>query len=286
MTFRRSSRQRARRHRTGRRPLGRHPTLIVAAVAGSLATACGIPADSGFQENDELVVGPDTTSVAPTTTSPPTTTAPPTSDTSPPPTPPTSVNEPVGLTEPVLLYFVGGPPQDETLSESTRALSYPARLQQVLFALIEGPSELESPGLRTLIDDDLVHSLTVDRGVLTIDIDGEVFFDLGDTSTQRSAIGQLVLTFGQRQGVGQVRFTQDGEPHPIQVPVDGGRWQNRSSPVAADEFEPMLAESQLTPDPDSTTTTTPDTTSTTDPDHGAEGGGNRGESNGTTTGPP
>ena len=48
-------------------------------------------------------------------------------------------------------------------------------------------------------------------GFVTVDLVGEAFQRI-DPADQRSAIGQIVLTLTERPGVGQVRFTLDGEP--------------------------------------------------------------------------
>ena len=82
-----------------------------------------------------------------------------------------------------------------------------------------------------------------------------MFSEVAD-SDQDSLVAQLVLTLGNRPGVGQVLFTRDGEPFLVRVPSRGNILS--SSPVAADDFESLLLDA-VNPPPTSTATSIAET---------------------------
>jgi spore germination protein GerM len=228
---------------------------IAVAIVGTLLVAgCGVPADSGFEaiEPEDIPFGADdtTTTTTTTTTVPDSTTAPST------PTGSTSLETTTTVvdTEPVELFFVTGSSIDPRLTSITRALSRPASLIQVTAALEEGPPPDIGAGLRSVVPDGLVTRVTERGGIAEIELDDEVFNEVAG-GDQDSLVAQLVLTLGNRPGVGQVLFTREGEPFLIRVPSRGNILSDQ--PVAADDFESLLLDAVIPP-PTSPTTTSID----------------------------
>ena len=114
-------------------------------------------------------------------------------------------------------------------------------------------------GLRSLLPPDLVNTVVPSgTGYVTVDLVGEEFQRIDPTDV-RSAIGQLVLTLTERPGVGQVRFTLDGEP--MRVPRIDGLQSEPGETVSRLDYASLLdtVESETTVAtelPAETTTTT------------------------------
>jgi hypothetical protein len=214
--------------------------LVVALALGG----CGLGSDDSFEAipPDEILFGLDQTTTTTTTT---TTTI---------PTEPTVTVEPTApvtlpiQTEPVEVYFVIGLQQ---LQRQTIQFSSPVEPLQVLARLEEGPSPELGVGLRTAVRQNLTVDFDNDRGVATVELRGSVL-DRMRPVDQRLAIAQLVLTVGSLRGVGQVRFTIDGEPAEIGIPPDY-TLSEPGEPLAYDDFAGLLATGTQT---DVTTTTT------------------------------
>ncbi len=220
-------------------------TSVVAVLAAAPA-ACGVPETSNFTaiENEDIPYGlgePTTTTIATTTTS----TTIPVSTSSPETTASTLP------TEPVTVYFLVG----SQLVSIELPLVRPASLPQVMAALEQGPPEgPTTPGLRTLLRDEAIEGVTEDGGVATVDLAPNLFDDLAP-SDQRLAIAQIVLTLTRQRGIGQVKFTQGGEP--ISVPIGSGEFTEPGQAVAHSDYELLLSQ---TPPPVTTTTATTMTT--------------------------
>ena len=93
-------------------------------------------------------------------------------------------------------------------------------------------------GLRSLLPVDLVNTVVESgTGYVTVDLVGDEFERI-DPADQRGAIGQLVLTLTQRPGVGQVRFTTDGELQ--RVPRGDGLQSEAGEPVSRQDYLSLL----------------------------------------------
>jgi hypothetical protein len=241
-------------------------TVVFAAVAPLSIAACSLTADDSFEfiPADEIPAGLDQTTTTTTTT----TTTIPATPTVEPTLPTTTVTSPV-QTAPVEIYFVIGL---EQLQRQTLQLSFPVEPLQVLAQLEDGPPpDQSSVGLRTALRTNLTNGFENTDGVATIDLRGSVL-NRTTPRDQNLAIAQLVLTVTRLPGVGQVRFTLDGDPLPIPVPPTF---------TLSEPGEPLTYSmfAQLLPSPGATTTTTepavpptstrpppPVTTTTTVPD--------------------
>ncbi|MET0145001.1 MAG: GerMN domain-containing protein [Ilumatobacteraceae bacterium] len=156
--------------------------------------------------------------------------------------PPSSLAEPTVAatsttvaTEPVTLYFVDGSRLAAVSIDVARGPS-PSR---VVAALLAGPPAGDiGIGLRSRLPDNLVNTVVESgTGYVTVDIVGDAFQDI-DPTDQRIAIGQLVLTLTQRPGIGQVRFTLDGQP--MRVPRRDGLQTEPGDTVSAQDYAPLL----------------------------------------------
>ncbi len=230
-----------------RRPATRG-VLAVGAVGAALTVAvglssCGIPTgDDTFSEipaeEDLFGLGQSTTSTSTTTSTTianlPATTALETTTTNPP-----LVQEQIYFLsrqrlQPVPYLFTPGFGPD-----------------QVITALESGPPAEGGAGLDTLIEVGLIESAVVATGVVTIDLDPEIFRRIASFD-QSEAIGQIVLTFVDSvDRVGGVLFTLGGEPTEVK---DGtGAIVGSAQPVTFDDYIELLGSSPAT----TTTTTTP-----------------------------
>lgn len=189
--------------------LARRCASIVAVIVAVSACSINTSGDVERIPSDNVPYGLDET-IPTTTTRPPTTTAlAPSTVVAPPTTQPLP-------TEEVQLYFISG----GRLVPYPQLFPSPASNSQVLEVLRRGVSRDELAfGLRTSIPSNVTLTLTDDdSGVGTVDL-GTGFFDTIPRDDQRFAIGQIVLTL-LRGGLGQIRFTQAGQP--ISVPVGTG----------------------------------------------------------------
>lgn len=190
--------------------------IIAAALVQLLAVvavACSVPTgDSTFQPIDGNEI-PGGLNDSTTTTSTTTTT------TSLPDIPESTVESTTTTTpapaEIVDLYFISR----GLLVVVETELVARRDLNQIVVALEQGPPF--GSGFSSFVGRGLIVGRpTVEGGVITIDLDAEVY-DLILPRNQRQAIAQIVWTFLQNStAIGQVAFTLDGEPFP--VPADGG----------------------------------------------------------------
>jgi Sporulation and spore germination len=127
---------------------------------------------------------------------------------------------------------------------------------RVITALEDGPPAEGGAGLDTLIEPGLIVSAVVANGVMTVDLDAEIFSGIASFD-QSEAIGQIVLTLLDNvRRVGGVLFTIGGEP--VDVKKGNGLPSATGQPVTFDDYIELLGS---TPASTSTTTTPPvDTT--------------------------
>jgi hypothetical protein len=234
-------------------------TSTVLGVSGTIAglalllAGCGIPADDGFQEFDADELPRELTETTTTTT---TSVPPPTPPSTPPSGPLPETSTTLVQTQPVDIYFVIGvqlQPQSVQLLLDVSPAQVVAQLEQ---GPVPGPG---SVGLRTVVREGLVSNLSVGRGLLTVDLNGDVLRRTSQRD-QPLAIAQLVLSLGRLPGVGQIAFTQDGEPLAVPVPARDGEFSEPGEPLVFDDFAPLLASTSTPPATTTTTTTQPPST--------------------------
>ena len=217
---------------------------VLVALAFGLG-ACGIPTgDGSFSEipNEDIPFGLEATT---TTTSTTTTTMP----VAPATTEATTTTSITPLLEEVLVYFLSR----GRLVPMRNALTSGFAADQVVELLETGPPL--GVGLDTLIERGLIRSTDVAEGVMTVDLDPEVFARI-PASDQAEAIGQIVLTMTDNVGrVGSVLFTLGGEP--TQVKKGDSLLSEPDEAVTFDDYIVLLAS---TPPSTSTSTTVPPTT--------------------------
>lgn len=191
-------------------------------------SACGVPSGSSSRPIDPDAV-PSALNATTTTLDPslvPTTTTIATDQSSEP-----STTVPV---EPVALFYVAG----NQVVAIPRLLLSPAAPPQVLAALAEGlPTGDEAAGLRNAIPRGLMASVSVERGIATVDLPPTFSVDV-QGSDQRLAIAQIVLTLTRRAGIGQVIFTSDRAP--LAVPRGRGDLTSPGGLVACDDYDNLL----------------------------------------------
>jgi len=191
--------------------------LTAASVAVASLTACGPrPQDaaSPLRGVPYDLSAPTTTSTTSTTiASPPTT---------------------LVATEGVILYFVRG----DAITSLVRSIRLNAEPGEVLDLLLEGyPSTIFGLDVRSAIPDDLKASVSVERGLATVDTDESLLSEISPID-QPLAIAQIVLTLTSRPGIGQVNFLVNGEPQA--VPRGGGELAPADEPVAYDDYAMLL----------------------------------------------
>jgi hypothetical protein len=201
---------------------------LAVGVLASLA-GCGVPTGSDtFSEipPDEIQYGLDATS---TTTSTTTTTS------TVPELPQTTLLETTTTIrlEPAFIYFLSR----GRLQPVTIELPAGFSSDQVADKLEEGPPP--DVALDTLIEDGLIVSSVGSGGVLTVDLDGDIFDRIPSTE-QTEAIGQIVLTMtSSLRLVGQVTFTLEGDPIPVKK--GNGLSSAPGEPVSFDDYAILLA---------------------------------------------
>lgn len=229
---------------------------VVAVGAVALVTSCGIAGNGELQEIDSAdLFGLDETTTSTSTTS--TTVVPATSHAE----PTNQATSTTILTERIVLYFVDGRSLTDVSVDLARGPS-PSRVVTRLLAGLEGEVGI---GLRSLLPEGLVNTVVESgTGFVTVDLVGEEFQRIDPTDV-RSAIGQLVLTLTERPGVGQVRFTLDGEP--MRVPRRGGLQSEAGETVSRQDYESLLdtVESETTVVTEAPVDTAAVTTNTTAP---------------------
>jgi spore germination protein GerM len=138
-------------------------------------------------------------------------------------------------TESVLLHFILG----EMITVVMRDLPSDPSPQAVLDSLLAGyPSSSFGADVRSAIPRDLEATVTVERGLATVDVEGSLLTEISPID-QPLAIAQIVLTLTSRPGIGQVAFRVDGDPQA--VPRGGGELAPADEPVAYDEYAVLVS---------------------------------------------
>lgn len=222
----------------------RRRLVLVALGAFGLGAlvACGVPPSGEFLEVEpgDIPYGlAETTTTSTTTTVPETTTT-----TTLPEAPTTTVAETTTTiaVEEVHLYFLTG----NQAVAIQRALARPATPSQVFAALAEGPPSGEAgAGLRTAIPRRTEATVTVNRGIATVDLP-EGFFEDIPAADQRRAVAQIVFTLSVLPRSSFVVFQEAGRP--IAVPRGGGDLTDPGEPVTYEDYETLLFSSGSSPD--------------------------------------
>lgn len=137
-------------------------------------------------------------------------------------------------TEAIVLYFVLG----ESVTPVVRSIRVDPDPQDVLDLLLQGyPPSMFGPDLRSAVPSDLTATVSVERGLATVDTDQSLLSEISPID-QPLAIAQIVLTLTSRPGIGQVIFRVNGEPRA--VPRGGGELAPAEQPVAYDDYAMLL----------------------------------------------
>ena len=232
--------------RTGRNRLRALLAIGVPLAFGASITACGIPTgESSFKEipAEQIPFDLDETSTSTSTT---------TTTTTIPLVPPTTVFESTTTIpfEEVDIYFLSR----GRLQPVPYALPRDFGADQVVALLEDGPQEgAAGVGLETLIEQGLITSTDKAGGVMTVNLDPEIFQRI-PSFDQSEAIGQIVLTLTSNlRGVGPVLFTLGGEP--TQVKKGNGLLSGEGEPVSYDDYRVLLVSTSATAQAPETTTT-------------------------------
>ncbi|MGA1407026.1 MAG: GerMN domain-containing protein [Ilumatobacteraceae bacterium] len=196
---------------------------MIRRISASLAflialSSCAIPSDGDFQPIPDSEV-PYELSAARTTLPPNVTTTIPGSDTS---------------TEPIDAYFIS----NSRVLKIVRLVAAPAGPDQALATL--SALDTQDPalaGLRTAISKAFSATVTVERGVATVDSTRGLLDTLSPLD-QRLAVAQIVLTLTSRPGIGQVLFSVDGVP--TGVPRGRGDLAGPLTPVTFDDYASLV----------------------------------------------
>ncbi|MFZ9985036.1 MAG: GerMN domain-containing protein [Ilumatobacteraceae bacterium] len=196
---------------------------MIRRISASLAflialSSCAIPSDGEFQPIPDSEV-PYELSAARTTLPPNVTTTIPGSDTS---------------TEPIDAYFIS----NSRVLKIVRLVAAPAGPDQALATL--SALDTQDPalaGLRTAISKAFSATVTVERGVATVDSTRGLLDTLSPLD-QRLAVAQIVLTLTSRPGIGQVLFSVDGVP--TGVPRGRGDLAGPLTPVTFDDYASLV----------------------------------------------
>jgi spore germination protein GerM len=223
---------------------------LVAALA-ALTGGCGINGGGDLRQiGSEDLAGLDQTTTSTTTTT--TTTIVPIDTAA--GTTTTATTSSTIATEPVELYFVSGGMLESVTQDVFRDIS----LFGVLRALESGPPPPDiAVGLTSVLPIGLIRGVTESgTGVASVDLSGEIFENI-EGDEQRQAIAQIVLTLTRRPGIGQVRFTLDGED--LQIPKRGNVLSEPGEPVSRLDYESLLEQADVSPTDPTATQTTPAT---------------------------
>lgn len=180
--------------------------------------SCAIPADGDFQAIPDSEV-PYELSSPRTTLSPSAVTTVPGSDTS---------------TEAIDAYFIS----NSRVLKIVRLVAAPAGPDQALATL--SALDTQDPalaGLRTAIPKTFSATVTVERGVASVD-STRGLLDMLSPLDQRLAVAQIVLTLTSRPGIGQVLFSVDGVP--TGVPRGRGDLAGPLTPVTFDDYSSLV----------------------------------------------
>ena len=229
---------------------------MLAAAVTVLTGGCGIGGGGDLQQiQSEDLAGLDQTTTSTTTTSTTTTTVP--LDTAAGTTTSAATTSTVA-TEQVELYYVAGSVLEPVTQEVFRGIS----LFGVLRALESPPPPDVAVGLTSVLPVGVTRGVIESgSGVATVDLVGDIFENIEGGDEQRRAIAQIVLTLTRRPGIGQVRFTLDGEDLP--VPKRGNVLSEPGEPVSRLDYESLLDQADVSPSVPPTTvtpSTTPEST--------------------------
>jgi len=222
--------------------------LALAAAAGLLLAACGLPGDRDFRaaSPDEIQFGLDQTTTSTSTTTSTTVVATTALATT------TSV-----AAEAVAVYFATG----GKLVLVERVRPRPVEPTDALRLLLAGPLPTDDPaGLRTFIPAGTVGDVVVSEGTATVDLDPTFLERLSNPQQQALAFAQLTFTLLGRPGIGRVAFVSGGQPlNPI---LPDGSLASAGS-VSAESYRDLLLNPP--PLPPTTSTTAPPPPETTPP---------------------
>lgn len=199
--------------------------VILSSVIG-VTGACGSLSNDRFRSlDDQALKSAFAESATTSTTRPPIFTAPSTSAQT-----TTTTTIP---TETVVLYFITA---DNKLEAVARDLPVGVTTERVIAELQAGPTPSENAGLRNFLGDTMI--VGFDLGAVPPIISLNPPFTNALTPEDRALLaGQLALTLSGRPGIGQVRFTLDGERW--QPPVPGGVELTRD--VTGKDFAPLVS---------------------------------------------
>lgn len=109
-------------------------------------------------------------------------------------------------------------------------------LPQLVTVLVEGPTlqERASGWTTAVAGPDLIGAIELDGGVATTELT-DVFASL-PADDQLGAVAQLVCTFTEQPGVGQVKFTRSGQG--AEVPRGDG--SSTSDPVSRSDYDNLI----------------------------------------------
>ena len=224
---------------------------VVVASFSSIAAGCGLStSDDSFSPipTDEIPFGLNATSTSTTTTTTTTTTV-----LDAPPTIPSTTTIPIRQ-EPIEVYFLTRGRLQPVVIDLPAGVSP----DQVADVLEDGPPT--GVALDTLIEDGLIVNSNETGGVLTVDLDPEMFDRIPSTQ-QTEAIAQIVLTMlSSVRRLGQVTFTLGGEP--IAVKKGDSLLSEVGEPLSYDDYAMLLVTQPATADTTTTTTTTRPTDTT------------------------
>lgn len=138
--------------------------------------------------------------------------------------------------DPSRIFLVGDGDVLVARARDTDGSSRRDRLEQLLTALAEGPTDAErSEQLSTALPPELRLTLVeLSDGTATIDFDGPAEAPSGWAS--RRAVAQIVLTATSVPGVEAVRLTLTGEP--VEAPLPSG--ELTSEPLTAADYAVLL----------------------------------------------
>lgn len=240
--------------------MNRYQAIVAAALAtafGTMAVAgCGLPADDGF---DEFANDPNALDLAATSTTSTTTTVATSVPQSEPSLATTTTTAPELATETIELYYVSSRQTGRQLRRVLIEFRRDAEPIEVLNRLEAGAPEGEiGIGLQTLLPEGLTRSVVEAENSFTYDVDlDRTAWERIDQGNVRTAIAQIVLTLTRQRGIGQVRFTLDGEP--LSVPLGSREQSEEGALVTFGDYESMLTELGE-PETASTTIAEPTTT--------------------------
>jgi spore germination protein GerM len=134
--------------------------------------------------------------------------------------------------QPVFLFYIDG----VRLVVVAEEMPPDPSLRAVINRLAKGPSDLvAAQGFRSALSaGEAIASVSLERGVALVDLSES--FAQTPVSDQVLGLGQIVLTATSRPGVGQVRFTLEGQP--VEVPRADG--SSGTDAVSRDDYIELL----------------------------------------------